>query len=121
MKSYIQLILAGVIGGLIVLGGLNVDILRDKDQKDLEYRATQVGYNMSPTRLSTNMPNDFVESAKKSTGSVVHIFAEESDELAMQNRKKNRSRNPFGDFFSMDDFFEGNFYSPKKGSGSGDI
>ncbi len=121
MKSYIQLILAGVIGGLIVLGGLKAYKFDSKGVSDNVAKATQVSYNMSPSSLSNNMPNDFVESAKKSTGSVVHIFAEESDELAMQNRNKNRSRNPFGDFFSMDDFFGGNFYSPKNGSGSGVI
>ncbi len=121
MKSYIQLILAGVIGGLIVLGGLKAYKLDSKGVSDNVAKATQVNYNMSPSSLSNNMPNDFVESAKKSTGSVVHIFAEESDELAMQNRNKNRSRNPFGDFFSMDDFFYDNFYAPKNGSGSGVI
>jgi serine protease Do len=121
MKSYIQLILAGVIGGLIVLGGLNLGTLGINNEEDNSPNATQVSYNMSPSRVPTNMPSDFVDSAKKSTGSVVHIFAEESDELAMQNRKKDRSRNPFGDFFSMDDFFGGNFYAPKNGSGSGVI
>jgi len=121
MKSYIQLILAGVIGGLIVLGGLNLGTLGINKEEDKIPNATQVSYNMSPSRVPTNMPSDFVESAKKSTGSVVHIFAEESDELAMQNRKKDRSRNPFGEFFSMDDFFGGNFYAPKNGSGSGVI
>lgn len=121
MKSYIQLILAGVIGGLIVLGGLSLGTLGINKEEDKIPNATQVSYNMSPSRVPTNMPSDFVDSAKKSTGSVVHIFAEESDELAMQNRKKDRSRNPFGDFFSMDDFFGGNFYAPKNGSGSGVI
>lgn len=121
MKSYIQLILAGVLGGLIVLGGINIypRVISHKQEKNP--KASHVSYNMSPAVGSPNMPSDFVESAKKSTGSVVHIFAEESDELAMQNRKKSGNRNPFSDFFSFEDFYNGNFYAPKNGSGSGVI
>ncbi len=118
MKSYIQLLLAGVTGGLIVLGGFNMDKSDLGNQFENAPKASLVNYNMSPSIANTSVPNDFVESAKKSTPSVVHIFAEESDELASKNR---RSRDPYGSIFNLDDFFGGNFYAPKNGSGSGVI
>ncbi|MBK9737232.1 MAG: trypsin-like peptidase domain-containing protein [Saprospiraceae bacterium] len=116
MKLYIQLILAGISGGLIVLAGF-VFLYQGSIPFSDQPVATKVNYNISP--LESNMPGDFVDSAKKSTGSVVHIFAEESDELMLKNRKKQKSMDPFGDMFSFDEFFGGNFYSPKNGSGSG--
>lgn len=118
MKTFFQLLTAGVAGGLIVLGGLKFS----ESQAPIEAitpKATFTSMNVSPLN---NMPGDFVESAKKSTGSVVHIFAEESDEQIMAKRKTQRRSDPFSDFFGFEDFFGGgNFYSPKNGSGSGVI
>lgn len=120
MRLFFQLLAAGVTGGLIVLGGSN--ILFPHNQKD-----TTAQYDTKPVFVSNqsanvyNMPNDFVESAKKSTGSVVHIYAEESEDQVI-NRRKNRRSDPFSDFFGFEDFFGGgNFYTPKNGSGSGVI
>lgn len=118
MKPYIQLIFSGLIGGMIVLFGMNIVSNNNTNKVAYTPMATNVGYNQSPMPI---MPNDFVVSAKKATSSVVHIFAEESPELAQKNRQRQRSRDPFGDFFSMDDFFGGNFYTPRNGSGSGVI
>lgn len=82
-------------------------------------KATFANMNMSP---ANNMMGDFVESAKKSTSSVVYIYAEESDEQVIAKRKNQRRVDPFSDLFGFDDFFGGsNFYSPKNGSGSGVI
>ncbi len=118
MKTFFQLLTAGIAGGLIVLGGLKFS----ESQAPIESitpKATFTSMNVSPLN---NMPGDFVESAKKSTGSVVHIFAEESDEQIMAKRKTQRRSDPFSDFFGFEDFFGGgNFYSPKNGSGSGVI
>ena len=116
MKSFLQLILAGISGGLIVILCFTF-IYNGHVSSSYDPIATKVNYNISP--LSSSMPSDFVESAKKSTVSVVHIFAEESDELMLKNRKKQKSMDPFGDMFSFDEFFGGNFYTPKNGSGSG--
>lgn len=120
MRLFIQLLAAGVTGGLIVLGGSN--ILFPHNQKEASIR-----YDAQPTFASNqsasvySMPNDFVESAKKSTGSVVHIYAEESEDQVV-NRLQNRRVNPFSDFFGFEEFFGGgNFYAPKNGSGSGVI
>ena len=82
-------------------------------------QATFTSYNRSPLDDDTSL--NFVESARKSTGSVVNIYAEESDEQVLAKRNKSR-RDPLIDFFGFDDFFGGgNFYGPKNGSGSGVI
>lgn len=118
MKTFFQLLTAGIAGGLIVLGGLKFSESQAPTESRTP-RATFTSMNVSPLN---NMPGDFVESAKKSTGSVVHIFAEESDEQIMAKRKIQRRPDPFSDFFGFEDFFGGgNFYSPKNGSGSGVI
>ena len=118
MKTFIQLLLAGITGGAIALAGLNVFESKQTVHPDTP-TPSFVNFNQSP---SNNMPGDFVVSAKKSTGSVVHIFAEESDEQVLAKRKKQRRNDPFSDFFGFDDFFGGgNFYGPKNGSGSGVI
>jgi len=119
MKTYFQLLAAGITGGLIVLAGFNISRYQSTVNNQHEIKAMPVNFNMSP---ATNMPGDFVESAKKSTGSVVHIYSEESDAQVQAKRNKQRRNDPFSDFFGFDDFFGGsNFYAPKNGSGSGVI
>lgn len=136
MNQKLSLVLSGIIGGLIVLTGIcivkpfNNIIVDDKD-----IGARQVA------DLDTKVlkgPDNFVFAASKSTPAVVHIYAEESEELALRNReqlKQQRRRSP-GRFFNFEDFFDTNpffedffsrdffgsdFYTPKKGSGSGVI
>ncbi|MBK8347507.1 MAG: trypsin-like peptidase domain-containing protein [Saprospiraceae bacterium] len=124
MKLYIQLLFSGITGGLIVLGGYNMVSSRTTTENQIGTGKVQaVNFNMSPNQSPVaNMPGDFVESAKRSTPSVVHIYAEESDALAQKNRKPTRRNDPFSEFFGIDDFFGGgNFYAPKNGSGSGVI
>ena len=73
------------------------------------------------------MRPDFIEAAAAATPSVVHIEAEESEQLAqqrLQEQRRNR-RDPFRDFFQLDDgfFFDNPFFGQpfyrKRGSGSG--
>lgn len=120
-QTFIKLILAGVTGGLIVIIGQFA--LQNKTIKQNSESApivSQVSFEGVP--LSSNAtPSGFVDSAKKSTGSVVHIFAEESQESAMEKRRRNRSLDPFADFFNLDDFFGNAFSQPQNGSGSGVI
>lgn len=118
MKSFIQLLCAGITGGIIVLAGLQIRGYGEKEGPSVP-QATFTSYNRSPLDDDTSL--NFVESARKSTGSVVNIYAEESDEQVLAKRNKSR-RDPLIDFFGFDDFFGGgNFYSPKNGSGSGVI
>lgn len=102
MKTFIQLLLAGITGGAIALAGLNVFESKQTVHPDTP-TPSFVNFNQSP---SNNMPGDFVESAKKSTGSVVHIFAEESDEQVLAKRKKQRRNDPFSDFLVLMTFLE---------------
>lgn len=120
MKVYLQLLLAGLTGGVVAVAGFVwVSGNNLKLQEELQPQAVFASYNTAP---SMNVPGDFVESARKSTGSVVHIYAEESDELAMQKRRTQRRNDPFFNFFGFEDFFGGgNFYTPKNGTGSGVI
>lgn len=119
MKSFIQFLAAGITGGMIVLVGLHLTGERKNVVEQIP-QATLTSFNRSPVLDNAN--GDFVESARKTTGSVVNIFAEESDEQVLANRQKSMRRDPFFDMFGFEDFFGGgNFYGPKNGSGSGVI
>lgn len=116
MKQYIQMISSGIVGGALVLSGFYFLDLRDADKVSEPLSSRMVSINSSP-----NLTGDFVESAKRSTSSVVHIYAEESDEQVLM-RQNSRRRDPFANLFGFEDFFgQGNFYAPKNGSGSGVI
>lgn len=119
MKPFLQMILAGVIGGIMTLGGLKLFQTKSISTPIEVSPSTYTSFNNSP---SYNVAGDFVESAKKSTGSVVHIYAEESEEQVFLKRNSRKRSDPFSDFFGFEDFFGGgNFYAPKNGSGSGVI
>ena len=119
MKPFLQMILAGVIGGIMTLGGLKLFQTKSISSPTEVSPSTYTSFNNSP---SYNVAGDFVESAKKSTGSVVHIYAEESEEQVLLKRNSRKRSDPFSDFFGFEDFFGGgNFYAPKNGSGSGVI
>jgi len=129
MKQWLSFVSAGVLGGLIVFGGIN---LADKDQKTEISKpslVTPVAYNEAPVNSSA-LPNSFVSAASKSTPAVVHIRAEESETLAnqrLQERRQQRGNQGF-DFFNLEDFFGGRGggngfgqFFRQKGSGSGVI
>lgn len=123
MKQLIKYVVAGMIGGLIVLGGFTAI---QKNEVPQENFAKAVNMAKDGT-ISKGLSNDFVEAAEKSTEVVVHIRAAESELLAQQRlqEQRNKRRSPFDDFFSIEDFFGGgNFMHPffkQQGSGSGVI
>ncbi|MBK9255617.1 MAG: trypsin-like peptidase domain-containing protein [Saprospiraceae bacterium] len=119
MASILKFILSGMIGGIVVFTGLQYTKDKTIEQKQ-EQTVTFTNFNSSAASAAFTTV-DFVESAKKSTGAVVHIYAEESEQLVRQKREeqRNKRRDPFQDFFGFDDFFGSNFYRPKNGSGSG--
>jgi len=126
IKKYLPILFAGMIGGLSVLG----------ISKLVESQESERAYNQSPTATFASQqtaaaivsPFDFVKASESATDVVVHIFAEESKELAQQRfleRKKQR-KSPFDDFFGSDffgpEYFGGGaFGRPQNGSGSGVI
>jgi len=123
MQKITSHIVSGMIGGLVCFGLLymtKTSVLPNDTPK------AQLAGEQSISKNALSI--DFVEAAKKTTPAVVHIVANQSEELAMQEMQKNRRNrsNPFQDFFGFDDFFGGdifgnNFYRPKSGSGSGVI
>lgn len=118
MKTFLQLFFAGIFGGLVVFFLSQEQIGSSYSSENMSARARQV-YNVSPSSLNTNF--NFVESAKKTTNTVVHIYAEESQQLMDQKRRERAKRDPLYDFFNFNDFFGENFYRPKNGTGSGVI
>ena len=126
MKNFVSLVLAGIIGGLIVFFTLRSD---QQIEATPEYAKHVSSVNVNPSFAVPSV--DFVEASSTATEAVVHIYAEESDQLAMQRRQqetqKRRTRDPFGGMFDMEDFFGGrdlfggNFFQPKNGTGSGVI
>jgi serine protease Do len=119
MKQVLSFVLAGVVGGLVVLGGLQV-LSPDKswsitspDPVNLQPRA--ITYSSAKGLI------DFREAAALARPAVVHISAIESRQRAIERGRQN---NPFHRFFGEDFFFGAPFedmYRPRQGSGSGVI
>lgn len=126
MKQFLYLIFASILGGLVALSIQNSLVPTNKEYRQ-EVGSIKWVSNETPSFPSTSF--DFVEASKKSTSAVVHIFAEESKQLAHQRMEQERQQkrsSPWQDFFGFDDFFGNdffgrNFYRPKEGSGSGVI
>lgn len=122
MKQIFSLIFAGIIGGMITLGGFH---LLMEQSPTTEINTTTYGKKVNQTNInkragSISAPFDFVGAAQTAKQSVVHIRAAESTTLAAERRQKERQNDPFSDFFGSD------FFSPfapraKEGTGSGVI
>lgn len=113
MKQLISFVFAGIIGGLVTLGGF---------QYLNQNQTAPANTNIAPTfqvkanNNITTAPFDFKLAAQKSMPVVVHISARESQNTANNNR--NFDDNPFRFFFGDG----GNpFGGPKQGTGSGVI
>ncbi len=124
MNRYLSFVIAGMIGGLSVLGMTH---LLDSEQPAMHYNQSPTAVLASHnTSVASTSPFDFVSASKQATDVVVHIFAEESKQLATQrflDRKKQR-RSPFDDFFGGGFFGDDGFgrgFHRQNGSGSGVI
>lgn len=121
MKKIFPQLLAGIIGGLIVLGGFL--FMTPHVSSSIEQPATKAkNVNLLNVPAGTaNVPFDFTAAADKAMPAVVHIHTEESKSAARDNQQQERG-NPFRFFFD-DDFFGNPFggMMPRKGSGSGVI
>jgi len=113
MKNFLSFIFAGIIGGLIAFGG--IQLTNTPDQPAPTRFAKQVNYtNQEPASVA--FPANFTEAAKKAMPVVVHIKATAGKKSASSD---NQRRDPFGGFFG-EDFFGGQ-RGPQMGSGSGVI
>ena len=125
MKNVLGLFFAGMLGGLMVLGGLHV-LEPEAQVAETNSKVTAVA---DQTGLAAAIENvSFVEAAAKSTIGVVHIRAEESETLAQQRIQENRRKrqNNGLEFFNLEDFFGGGNgaygqFFRQQGSGSGVI
>jgi serine protease Do len=123
MKQVFQFVIAGMIGGIITLGGF----LAFQGSQAEGIAATNGQFakqvnnvNVGPT---ANVPFDFTEAAANATPAVVHISAKESEKKARENRQRQQNQ-PWPNFFNDDSFQRSpffNFNQPKQGTGSGVI
>ena len=100
MKHIISLVFAGIIGGLITLGGIH--FMQDNQQSSLTQPAIAQQINQSLLNQSPNstiVPTNFTEAARRSMPAVVHITASESSALANKRRQDNLNSDPFQQFF----------------------
>ncbi|MFK8102053.1 MAG: S1C family serine protease [Saprospiraceae bacterium] len=119
MKNLFSLVIAGIIGGLITLGGLQfMTTAKNNSKPTLEPSAQIVTQNLNAAPRANAVPFDFSSAAEKVMPVVVHIDAGESTKLANQRKQKERKSNPFGDFFGDSPLFGPD---QKRGIGSGVI
>lgn len=116
VRKFIPFIIAGALGGLITLVGVQ---LSDKSVTAVTQPITPVAWG-APTASSVNF--DFAAASAKAMPSVVQIHTNLSREAIAQQRRKQQENSPFGQFF---EFFGENmpfsFGIPGKGAGSGVI
>ena len=118
MKNVLSLVFAGIIGGLMVLGGLN---LTKSNTPTILPVAKQVNTTTNYSGVKT-VPLNFTDAANIAMPTVVHIKASESRGAAQYRRDEQQQ----GGDNMFDFFFDSPFGSPfgggqKKGTGSGVI
>ncbi len=115
MKQVFSLIAAGIIGGMICLGGVQLLNSNQAPTETLSFAKQVNNVNVKPN--SNLVPFDFTQAAEVSMPAVVHISAKESEATARNNRKSD----PFSRLFGEDFFFGSPYNMPKQGTGSGVI
>lgn len=135
MKQLIGFIISGIVGGLMVVGGLQLNKDQQIEESTFpEFEIRQIA-DRSANLNSVRMPVSFAVAAEKATPAVVHIKARESEESARDRMRKLQQQDPFYRFFQFDDLFPGDLFqrSPfgsrgghpefyrRRGSGSGVI
>ena len=126
MKNILSLVFAGIIGGLITFGCLQIFLPQVSKNQPHKAYTNLVNYSPKHNTASYNVPSNFTHAAEIAMPTVVHITAAESNIMAKKRREENKNWNddPLRNFFG-DDFFFGNpFNMPdqnKRGTGSGVI
>ncbi|MFQ5448702.1 MAG: S1C family serine protease [Saprospiraceae bacterium] len=122
MKQVASFVLAGIAGGLIVLGGVSfLEETQPAPQPDYSrFVKTVSNVNVSGEE-GFSEPFNFVEAAALATPAVVHISARENEKNARSRFKRN---DPWSQFFGDGSFFDSPFFDynmPRQGTGSGVI
>ncbi|MGB0864828.1 MAG: S1C family serine protease [Saprospiraceae bacterium] len=119
MKQFIGFIVAGVLGGVIVLGGMQLmsptlNIAHSTNDTFVQPTFTS---EKGQINVPKSLPDNFTVAAEKGMPAVVHISAKVSKTTTSNNDKQS-------DFDLFRDFFGGGggmFEAPKGGTGSGVI
>jgi Do/DeqQ family serine protease len=112
MKKILSLMVAGAVGGLVVLVGL-----LSLDHYTVNSIGNKVHLTSGAEKLALdNIPGDFIDAADLAMPAVVHISVKESNNLARSRSEQQRRRDPFSFFFG-DDFFGDPRGKEGKGSG----
>ncbi|MEM1319186.1 MAG: trypsin-like peptidase domain-containing protein [Bacteroidota bacterium] len=118
MKKILALVFAGMIGGMMSLGG--VYLFQQNTATPAVYTtqpyAQPISKRLNVSAKTNAVPFDFTEAAEKATPVVVHISSFQGESVAQQ-RRQGGGDDPLRDFFGFDSPFDG----PKKGTGSGVI
>lgn len=110
-KFYLSIMMAGLLGGAIVLIAGKLFYKNDKIYVE---NSTS---NIKPvSNVTMDYPYNLTEAAEKGSQVVVHIRAEESESKAKSRLNENSRSSMFGDFFGF-----GNEFYRMKGGGSGVI
>lgn len=121
MRQILSFLLAGILGGLIVLSGMYF-FSQGAASSSKEPAYVKMASEVAATTES--IPDfDFTVAAERAMDAVVHINAKESESKALQRRQQQPNRSPFSFFFDDDMFYGSPFGQPrrKQGSGSGVI
>lgn len=118
MKKLFPQFVAGVVGGIVVLGAfllLKPNVYQLPNTPNTAFQVKQFSYS--------GMPTDFALAAEVSMPAVVHITASESEDLASRRYEEQRRsyrRDPFSFFFGEDFFNDWPLFdAPRRQSGKG--
>jgi len=115
MKQLFSFVFAGILGGLIVLGGLH---FFQTTTSEVASTAQLTNLTDITPKIEKEFPFDFKEAAKIATPAVVHISGRQTTTARGRQQPENDSNDPFDFFFSNP--FE-DYFGPKQGTGSGVI
>lgn len=108
MNKIWSTLFAGVVGGLVTLGGMKLMA----PSSDVQPGDTSAPVVKQVAYEGTGVPPaDFTRAAERSMDAVVHIKASESKRSAMERQRNMRQRDPFSFFFGE--------YEPQPRSGTG--
>ena len=99
MKKFIPFIVAGMFGGLMTWGIIQIS-QPELETTHQDLHLTSYGESSKNTGVN-NLPFDFADAADIASPSVVLIRANISETLANQKRQQSREDNPFGRFFDL--------------------
>jgi len=122
MKKIMPLIFAGMIGGIITLGGFFLISPQVSPNTASQNLAQLVNQKLNVQAGQLAVPFDFTKAATAAMPVVVHISAAESQIKAKQRQQQQQLDDPFSFFFGNDPFQNSPYgLQPLKGTGSGVI